>query len=147
MFRNYLIWQVKICHKCSLQQGSVVAVCRARNTYLEWICSLLNFILPTIESSPTSVEIIYDTYLTLSVKNGTQFKRGEQSQRTYIQGFDQKMLKGKNWGNFFNNIENIKDLIRLVARYLTRSDGRKQFTISLVIKEEEKTWEVFGYVP
>ena len=81
------------------------------------------------------------------MKNGTQFKRGEQSQRTYIQGFDQKMLKGNAWGKFFNNIENIKDLIRLVARYLTRSDGRKQFTISLVIKEEEKTWEVFGYVP
>ncbi len=50
-------------------------------------------------------------------------------------------------GKFSNNIENIKDLIRLVARYLTRSDGRKQFTIPLVFKEEEKTWEVFGYVP
>ena len=55
--------------------------------------------------------------------------------------------QGQCLGKFSNNIENIKDLIRLVARYLTRSDGRKQFTISLFIKEEEKTWEVFGYVP
>ena len=52
------------------------------------------------------------------------------------------MLKGNAWGNFFNNIENTKDLIRLVARYLTSADGRKQLTIPLVITEEEKTWEV-----
>ncbi len=91
--------------------------------------------------------MIIGTYLTLSAKNVTRYKRGEQSQPTYIQGFDQKMLKGKAWGKFFNNIENKKDLIRLVARYLTRSDGRKQFASSLVSTEEEKTWEVFGYVP
>ena len=71
VFRNYLIDESK-----SVTNGppskarwivggiAIMRSVKARDTYLEWMSFLLNFISPPIESSPTSVEIINYTYFT-----------------------------------------------------------------------------------
>ena len=77
---------------------------KPKYTYKEWSIALYRSIVPQ-ELDPLSVEIINDTYKSFSVKNGTRLARGEVSIRVYLQGFEQQMVKGKEWNSFFNKFD------------------------------------------
>eukprot|EP00794_Sanderia_malayensis_P014282 gene14282-15769_t len=115
---------------------------KAKEIYREWLIALVNFVTPSADASPLSIELINDTYRSISAKNGTRLKRGNTPQRTYIQAIDQKMLQGNSWSSFFNHIENKMDLIRLGSKFFTSEEGRQQLKLSLAFMEQEKLWEI-----
>ena len=56
-------------------------------TYKEWFKTLVKFITPPAEARATSLEIIMETYVEFSVKEGTRRQRGgEPGPRTFISG-------------------------------------------------------------
>ena len=68
---------------------------KAKESYKEWITSLLKFVTPLNDPKPLSIEIINDTSKADSVKSGTRYKRGEPTKRIHIRSWDQTMVKGK----------------------------------------------------
>ncbi len=78
----------------------------AKETYREWLIALVNFVTQSSDASPLSMELINDTYRSISAKNGTKLKRGNTAQCTYIQAINLNMLQGNSWSIFFNRVEN-----------------------------------------
>ena len=115
---------------------------KARDTYKEWLLALLKFSTPPFQSHPLSVEIINDTYRKESVKSGTRLRRGEESSRIHIQGYDQKMLQGNAWNSVFNNIENKTELVELAANFFQTEEGRKSLSVPLIFTCGENTLEL-----
>ena len=77
-----------------------------------------------------------------SAKNGTRLKRGEESRRVHLEGVEQNMLKGNDWSDFFHNIENKEDLIRIITEHLISEQGRRLPTLPLIITRKEFTWRI-----
>ena len=118
---------------------AAIRYAKARATYKEWLLALLKFSTPPIHSHPFSVEITNDTYRRDSVKSGTRRKRGDVSNRTHIQEYDQKMLQGNAWNAVCNDIENKKELIELAANFFQTSEGRKLISVPFIFTCGENT--------
>ena len=85
-----------------------------RSTYEEWFKTLVKPITPPAEARATSLKIIMDTYVELSVKEGTRRQPGDEpGLRTFISGLQQKMPQGDKWLSLLSNGENKTDLIHL----------------------------------
>ncbi len=148
LFRNFLIEESKALTniiptnaRWLIDGMAVMRTVKPKQTYGEWMTQLLKFVQPPKETNPLSIELVNDTYLATSIKSSTREKRGEQQQRTYLQGFEQKMPQGNGWSLFFNNIENKTDLISLVAKYMKRYETRKNFLVPMIFTERKETWE------
>ena len=63
------------------------------------------------------------------------------SARTHVNSFEQKMLQGKEWNSFFDNIENKQDLLKLVVKFMKCNATNSQ-SIPVVINDEEDTWQI-----
>ena len=63
-----------------------------------------------------NIAIIINQYLEHTIESGTWVAHGEReiSQRVHIKNADQKILSGVYRARIFNNLENKKDLIKLV---------------------------------
>lgn len=65
---------------------------KPKNSYLEWLQVLVfNFIQPPKGSNPLRVEILNDTYVERSNKEGVREIRREMFQRIHIEGFEHKL--------------------------------------------------------
>ena len=115
---------------------------KAKETYKEWITSLLKFVTPLNDPKPLSIEIINDTYKADSIKSGTRYKRGETTKRIHIRSWDQKMVKGKDWQSFLNNIDNKNDLINITGSFLRHETGRQNVTGNGVFTQNKKSWKI-----
>ena len=93
------------------------------------------------------VHTVNDQYWKLSTKSETRIGRGEGevSRRVHLKGFDQKMLKGAEWMDFFHNSDNKEDLIDLICRFLKTDVGRKLLRLPLVINCKNDAWEISPY--
>ena len=74
-------------------------------TYESWFLKLYNIRIQNTKN-PISIELINDKYVKDSIKSSTRIKRGEECKRVHLTSDKQKMLKGKDWNIFFNNILN-----------------------------------------
>ena len=99
IFRNFMVEESKsVTNECPknarwlIDGMAAVRSVKAKETYREWLISLLNFVTPSAAASPLSIEFINDTYRSISAKKGTRLKRGNTPQRTHIQAIDQKMV-------------------------------------------------------
>ena len=52
------------------------------------------------------------------------------------------MPQGKHWQEFFHNDANKEDLIRMASEFFRSAEGRKLFTIPLIITCREEAWEI-----
>ena len=52
------------------------------------------------------------------------------------------MLKGNEWSDFFHNIENKEDLIRIITEYLTSEKGRRLSNLPLIITRKNYAWRI-----
>jgi len=52
------------------------------------------------------------------------------------------MLQGKEWNQFFNNISNKSDLLRLLNIYLRKEDVRSTFRVPVIVNDDSKTWRL-----
>ena len=124
-FRNFLIDEAKSLTnilptnaRWLIDGMAALPSVKPKETYKQWLSRSLSFIRSSKESNPLSVELVNDRYSANSIKNSTCEKGGQQQQRTYIQGFQQKIPEGNAWLVFFNCIENKTDLIKLATSYL-----------------------------
>ena len=97
------------------------------------------------ELDPLSVKIINDIYKSFSAKSGTRLARGEVPRRVYLQGFEQQMVKGKEWNSFFNNIDNTTELINLTVDMFKSEQFRKKLDTTLITTNGDKTWKITRY--
>ena len=92
---------------------------KPENTYREWLVKVIRdaMTLP-LENEAIEVHIVNDQYWKCSTKNDTRLARGdgEISYMVHVKSVDQKMLKGKDWNDFFYNGENKEDLIQMIKR-------------------------------
>ena len=66
---------------------------KPKETFEEWIDTLLRFITPLDGAEATVTGMINDTYTAYSTKAGTRKKRGEGT-RTHVEGVKQHMPSG-----------------------------------------------------
>ena len=66
----------------------------SKDTYGEWIESLIPFIIPPKLTECILVRMVNDTYRELSTKNNTRNQRGEGHIKTAIEGLEQYMPAG-----------------------------------------------------
>ena len=59
-----------------------------------------------------------------------------------MKSLEQSMLQGKEWSNFFHNIENKSDLLCLLAKYLKDEAIRQCKKTPILVNEELDTWRV-----
>ena len=109
-------------------------------THEEWFKTLVKFIAPPAEARVTSLEIIMDTYVEFSVKEGTRRQRGgEPGPRTFISGLQQKMPQGDKWLSLLSNGENKTDLIHLFVNFLKIYEKDVPIVINV---GEYNTWRI-----
>ena len=51
------------------------------------------------------------------------------------------MLQGQERNAFFDNIDNKKDLLKLVYQFMKCEEARASVSIQIVINDEEDTWQ------
>ena len=113
---------------------------KCKKTYKLFFDSLIKFSSPNTAHQPKSIEFVNEIYRSVSAKNGTRGNRGEESRRVTLTGIEQNMLSGKEWLEFFHNIENKEDLISLFATYLKSEDWVSQ-TTPVYFTRKAETWE------
>ena len=84
---------------------------KSKDTYGEWIESLIRFITQPKLAEHLLVGMVNYTYRELSTKNKTRNQRGQDHIKTVIQGFEQHMPAGMKWNEFLRNANN-KDELR-----------------------------------
>ena len=67
---------------------------KSKDSYGEWIKSLIRFITPPKLAECLLVGMVNDTYRELSTKNNTQNQREEDHIKTVTEGFEQHMSAG-----------------------------------------------------
>ena len=67
---------------------AAVRCVKPEDTYKTWIKSFIKFVTPSEAYSPISLELVSDTYLEKSAKNGTRLKRGEESIIVHLGGVE-----------------------------------------------------------
>ena len=77
--------------------------------------SLLRFMTPPDVAEAILVGMVNDTYQELSAKSSTRKRRGEELQRTYIEGIEQQMPTGIKWNEFLRNSKNKEQCTSIVA--------------------------------
>ena len=114
-------------------------------TYREWMVKVVREAMAEpLENKARVVHIVNDQYWKISTKADTRLGRGEGevSRRVHLKGFDQKMLKGTEWLDFFNNGDNKENLIDLLCRFVKSDEGRKLLRIPIVINCKNEAWEI-----
>ena len=56
------------------------------------------------------------------------------------------MLKGNDWSDFFHNIENKENFIRLITEHLISDQGRTLAALPLIITRKEFTWRIIDNI-
>ena len=74
-----------------------------------------------------TIELINDKYIDYSINVSTLCKRGEESERVFVNKFKLKILAGKGWELFFNNTLNQHDLIVQLVVSLEVRKRRRNF--------------------
>ena len=92
---------------------------KPRKTYKEWLSNIITKLQSTYTNA-SQIEIINDHYLECSIKSATRSARGAKSVRVYLESADQIMPQGKAWDNFFNNIDNKTDLVKLALEFFLK---------------------------
>ena len=82
---------------------AVICTLKPIQTYKEFIDALMNFVTPKNELEPLTIDVINDTYIKYSVKEGTRQDRSEAGPRVHIQSVNQHRLQGMRWKNFLYN--------------------------------------------
>ena len=119
---------------------AILRILKPKNTYRELMESLINVITPPSRSCPITIEMANDIYLQDSIKN--QEKRGSTSVRTHLNNLEQKMLQGKDWMKFFNNIENKTDLLKMVVTFFTLPEVRRRLATPLITNDKDTTLRI-----
>ena len=114
---------------------------KAKDTFQEWIDTLLRFISPPGVGEATVTGMINDTYSMYSTKAGTRKKRGEGS-RTHVEGVKQHMPSGMKWQEFLGNNDNKEDLIDLIFEYIQKLSRNKKLNRPLVFSRGEETFRI-----
>ena len=116
---------------------------KPKKRYKDWILRLLRFIEPPADALPYLIGMINDRYLQKSIKECTRNDCGQSNVNIDIQGFEQHMLQGVRWNEFFvHNGENKNGLIKLLSRCFQSVEGIKYLKYPFVISEEGKTYIV-----
>ena len=148
--RNFLISQSSgVCEKPPTNAAwivdgmAAVRSFKAKQTYREWIDSLLIFLRPPKDSMPASVAMINDNYAIKSVKDCTRIKRGNPGIAAQVQAVDQHMLQGTQWQEFLHNKENKQQLVQLICNYVT-SEAKQDLELPFIITAADQTYQVKG---
>ena len=89
--------------------------------YEEWFKTLVKFITPLAEAQANILEISMDTYVELSIKEGTRRKHGgEPGRRTFISDLQQIMPQCDKWLSRLINGENKTYHIHLFVNFLKK---------------------------
>ncbi len=115
---------------------------RPKKKYLDFARSFRHAITPDADLEPLTIEVINDVYNANSIKSHIREKRGEASTRTHAKCLEQPMLKGKDWSNFFHNIENKSDLLHLLTKYLKKESVEQSINIPVLVNDEQETWKI-----
>ena len=121
---------------------AIIRQLKPKATLRQFFESFLKALHPNPQYSPLGIEVVNDVYYETSTKNLIRAKRGEKSTRTHIQSFDQKMLQGKEWLAFFNNIENKTDLLKWVVNYFCLPEVREQLSIPITTNDRFSTIKI-----
>ena len=114
---------------------------KPKETYGEWIDSLLRFITPPNIACATVTGMVNDTYLKYSAKCGTRKNRGEDKfGRTHVQGFKQHMPSGIKWQEFLAKGENKEELIKLIADYVESLSQQDLLERPFIYTTENQTY-------
>ena len=153
LFRNDLISNAKALENLPPKNArwivdnmAAIRCVKPRDTYKAWIKSFLDFVTPYNFYSPIALELVTDTYLEKSAKNATRLKRGEESRKVHLEGVEQNMLTGNDWSDFFHNIENKENHIRLITEHLISDQGRTLAALPLIITRKEFTWRIIDNI-
>ena len=149
-FRNFIIQESDssstihpLNAKWIIDGMAAVQSVKPKETYEEWFKMLIQFITPPNGSSALSIDIIMDTYLAKSVKEGTRRHRGgNPGPRTFPSGFKQKMPQGEKWLAFLSNTDNKNDLISLFVKYLKTPEVRNRLKLPMIVTETSHTWSI-----
>ena len=116
---------------------------KTRKTYKQWIDAFLRFITPDASFEPKEIGLINDVYFDRSVKGGMRRARGEtkKSKRVKIEGFKQHMLQGNQWQDFLSCSENKNELISLIARYISSTEGSANLKYPFIFTAGDKTFK------
>ena len=100
-FRNTLIEEANASQRLIPEGASwlvdgmaTIRSLKPKETYEDWITGFLKFITPSEVAHPAILEMVNDTYPKLSAKSGTRIHRGEEFQRTFVEGVGQEMPSG-----------------------------------------------------
>ena len=100
------------------------------HTYRIWIKSFLDFVTLYNFYSPIALEVV----------------SGEEYRKVHLEGMEQNMLKGNEWSDFFHNIENKENLVRLILEHLISDQGRTLTALPLIITRNEFTWRIIDNI-
>ena len=113
---------------------------KSKETYGEWIESLLRFITPPEIAECLLIGMVNDTYQELSTKNNTRKKRGEDHIRTVLEGFEQHMPTGIKWNEFLRNAKNKEELINIIVRFVKSCRGQQLIGPSFIVTAGDKVY-------
>ena len=117
--RNFLNDEASAASKCVPQKAvwfvdglAAIRSLKPKDTFEEWIDTLLRFITPPDIAEASVIGMINDTYSSYSTKSGTRKRRGDGT-RTHVEGAKQHMPSGMKWQEFLENSNNKEDLVNL----------------------------------
>ena len=116
---------------------------KPKDTFEEWIDTLLRFITPPDIAEASVIGMINDAYSTYSTKSCTRRRRGEGT-RTHVEGTKQHMPSGMKWQEFLENSNNKEDLINLIFEYIQKLSRNKKLNRPLVFSKCQDTYMVDG---
>ena len=129
--RNFLIKNSNATTNCIPEKASwlidgsaAVQSLKSKDTYVEWIESLIRFITPLTLVECLLVGMVNDTYRELSTKNSTQNQRGEDHIKTDIEGFEQHIPAAMKWNEFLRNAKNKEELINIIVKFIKSNEDR-----------------------
>ena len=96
---------------------------KSKETYWEWIESLIQFITPHEVVECLLVGMMNDTYQELSTKSNNRNCRGEDHIKTVIEGFEQHMPAGINCNKFLRNAKTKVELINIIVKFMKSNKG------------------------
>ena len=134
-FRNYLNYISKACESTFLNEArwiidtmSVIRAIKVKETYKEWLKTVIKFTLPSSSLKALSIEYVNNMYRGTGAKNCSRDERGRCEIRVHLQNLA-----------FFDNIKNKQHLFSLFVIYLCADNFVGPSPLAILVKNENET--------